>query len=106
MLVLARGANHLNEETSHLSLPQNQVPFVHAEVFKRAFQSGADVMYAGFPNKEKVVEHISKLTLSVDPRARRCEDLSGDVFKQLWSKLRACPAWLTRAQTEVILLSC
>ena len=23
----------------------------------------------------------------------RCDDLSGDVFKQLLSKLRACPAW-------------
>ena len=50
-------------------------------------------MFAGFLNKEKIVEQITRLLLSTDTCARRCEDLSGDVFKQLLNKLRACPAW-------------
>ena len=83
--VFAQGASHLNEasyRTCH-SIVQHQVPFVRAEVFKKAFPAGAEVMFAGFPNKEKIVEQIRKLPLSADTCARGCEDLSGDVFKQL-----------------------
>ena len=47
-------------------------------------------MFAGFLNNEKIDEHNSKLPLSA---GRRCEDLSGAVFKQLLGKLRACSAW-------------
>ena len=84
--VFAQSANHLNEAGYRIchSLAQHQVPFVHAEVFKKAFLAGAEVMFAGFPNKEKIVEQISKLPLSARVR--------GDVFKQLLSKLRACLA--------------
>ena len=58
----AQGASHLNEvsyRTCH-SFAQHQVPFAHAEVFKTAFLAGAEVMFAGFPNKEKIVEQISR----------------------------------------------
>ena len=91
----AEGAGHLNKASYRIchSLAHYLVPFVHAEVFKKAFLAGAEVMFAGFPNKEKLVEQISKLPRSADTPASRCEDLSGDVFKQLLSKLRACPAW-------------
>ena len=77
----------LNEASNRIchSLAQHQVLFAHAEVFKWAFQAGAEVMFAGFPNKENIVEQISKMPLSADTSARRCEDLSGDVFKQLLS---------------------
>ena len=60
---------------------------------KKAVLSGGEVMFAGFPNKETIVEQINKLPLSGDTCTCRCEDLSGDVFKELLSKLRACPAW-------------
>ena len=81
---MAQGANHRNEASYRIchSLAQNQVPFAHAKV-----------LFAGFPNKDKIVEQISKLRLSADTCARRCDDLSGDVFKQLLSKLQACPPW-------------
>ena len=36
---------------------------------------------------------MNRLPLSADTCARSCEDLSGDVFKQLLGKLQACPAW-------------
>ena len=88
----AEGASHLNEAVYRIcySIARHLMPFIHAEVFKKAFLAGAEVMFAGFQNKEKIVEQISKLPLSADTSARRCEDLSGDVFKQLLSKLRAC----------------
>ena len=92
--VLAQGASHVNEARYHIrhSLAQHQVLFVHAEVFKTAFLAGVEDMLAGFPNKEKSVEEISRLAISADTCARRCEDLSGDVFKQLLKYLRACSA--------------
>ena len=95
MSVFAQGASHLNEASYRIYhfLAQHQVPFAHGELFKKAFLSGGEVMFAGFPNKVKIVEQINKLPLSVDTCACRCEDLSGDVFKELLSKLRACPAW-------------
>ena len=46
-----------------------------------------------FRIKRKLSNILTKLPLSADTSARGCEDLSGDVFKQLLSKLRACPAW-------------
>ena len=93
--VFAQGVSHLNKASyrSCHSFEQHQVLFVHAEVFKKAFQAGAEVMFAAFPNKEKIVEQIRNLPLSADTSARGWEGLSGDVFKQLLSKLRACPAW-------------
>ena len=93
--VFTQGASHLNEASYRIchSLAQHQVPFTHAEVFKKAFMVGAEVMFAGFLTKQKIIEHISKLPLSADACVRRCDDLSGDDFKQLLSKLRACPAW-------------
>ena len=68
MSVFAQGANHLNEAVYRIfcSLAQHQVPLAYAEVFKKAFQAGAKVMFTGFPNKEKIVEYISKLPLSAD----------------------------------------
>ena len=74
MSVFAQGASHLNEASYRIchSLAQHQVPFAHAEVFKKAFLAGAEVMFVGFPNKEKIVEHIRKLLLSADTCARCC----------------------------------
>ena len=93
MSVFAQGAGHLNEVSYRIShsLARHQVPLAHAKVFNTAFLAGAEVVFVGFPNKEKSVEQISKLPLSADTCARRCE--SGDVFKPLLSRLRACPAW-------------
>ena len=75
--VFAQGATRLNEAGHRVchSLAQYQIPFAQAEMFKKAFLAGAEVMFAGFPNKEKIVKKISKLPLSADTCARRCEDL-------------------------------
>ena len=54
------------------------MPFVHDEVFKKAFLAGAEAMFASFPNKEKHFEQVSKLLLSADICAHRCEGLSGN----------------------------
>ena len=43
--------------------------------------------------KTKIVQQIGKLPLSPDTCARRCDDLSGDIFTQLMTKLRACPSF-------------
>ncbi|KAI0217488.1 CD109 antigen [Lamellibrachia satsuma] len=93
MSVFAQGAGHLNEASYRIShsLARHQVPLAHAKVFNTAFLAGAEVVFVGFPNKEKSVEQISKLPLSADTCARRCE--SGDVFKPPLSRLRACPTW-------------
>ena len=53
--------------------------------------ASAEVLFAGFQNKDKVVQQIGKLPLSPDTCARRCDELSGDIFTQLVTKLRACP---------------
>ena len=39
------------------------------------------------------MQQIGKLPLSPDTCARRCDELSGDIFTQLKTKLRACPAF-------------
>ena len=44
-------------------------------------------------NKDKIVQQIGKLPLSPDTCARRCDELSGDIFTQLIAKLRVCPAF-------------
>ena len=53
--------------------------------------ASAEVLFAGFQNKDKIVQQIGKLPLSPDTCARRCDELSGDIFTQLMTKLRACP---------------
>ena len=54
--------------------------------------ASAEVLFAGFQNKDKIVQHIGKLPLSHDTCARRCDELSGGIFTQLMTKLRTCPA--------------
>ena len=50
-------ASHVNETSYRIchSLAQHQMPFAHAKVFKKAFLAGAEVIFAGFPNKIKIV---------------------------------------------------
>ena len=93
--VFTETSSHVNEASYRIcySLAQHQVPFSHAEMFKKAFMSSAEVLFASFPNKDKIVQQIGKLPLSSDTCARRCDDLSGDIFVQLMAKLRACPAF-------------
>ena len=43
--------------------------------------------------RTKIVQQIGKLPLSPDTCARRCDELSGDIFTQLMTKLRACPVF-------------
>ncbi|KAI0223668.1 Protein ZBED8 [Lamellibrachia satsuma] len=74
-------------------LAQHQVPFAHAELFKKAFMASAKVLFAGFQNKDKIVQQTGKLHLSPDTCACRCDELSGDILTQLMTKLRACPAF-------------
>ena len=89
-------SSHLNEASYRICylLAQYQVPFTHSELFKKAFMASAEVLFAGFQNKDKIVQQIGKLTLSPDTCARQCDELSGDIFTQLMTKLRACPAFL------------
>ena len=68
-------------------LAQHQVLFTHAELFKKAFMASAKVLYAGFQNKDKIMQQIGKLPLSPDTCTRRCDELSGDIFTQLMTKL-------------------
>ena len=93
--VFTETSSHVNEASYRIcySLAQHQVPFSHAEMFKKAFMSSAEVLFASFPNKDKSVQQIGKLPLSSDTCARRCDDLSGDIFVELMAKLRACPAF-------------
>ena len=78
-------SSHLNEASYHICslLVQPQVPLTYAELFKKAFMASAEVLFAGFQNKDKIVQHIGKLPLSPDTCARRCDELSGDIFAQL-----------------------
>ena len=55
--------------------------------------ANAEVLFAGLQNKDKIVQQIGKLPLSPDTCARGCDELSGDIFMQLMTKLRACPAF-------------
>ena len=55
--------------------------------------ASAEVLFAGFQNKDKIVQQIGKLPLSPDTCARRYDELSGDIFMQLMTKLRAFPAF-------------
>ena len=86
-------SSHLNEASYRICylLAQHQVPLTHAQLFKKAFMASAEVLFAGFQNKDKIVQQIGKLPLSPDTCARRCDELSGDIFTQLMTKLRACP---------------
>ena len=86
---------HLNEASYRICylLAQHQVPLTHAELFKKAFMASAEVLFAGFQNKDKIVQQIGKLPLSPDTCARRCDELSGDIFMQLMTKLGSCPAF-------------
>ena len=86
-------SSNLNEASYRICylLAQHQVLFTHAELFKKAFMARAEVLFAGFQNKDKIVQQIGKLSLSPDTCARRCDELSGDIFTQLVTKLRACP---------------
>ena len=88
-------SSHFNEASCRICylLAQHQVPFTHAELFKKAFMISAEVLFAGFQNKDKIVQQIGKLPLTPDTCARRCDELSGDIFTQLITKLRACPAF-------------
>ena len=55
--------------------------------------ASAEVLFAGFQNKDKIVQQSGKLPLSPDTCARRCDELSGDIFTLLMTKLRVCPAF-------------
>ena len=89
-------SSHLNEASYRICylLAQHQVPFTHSELFKKAFMASGEVLFAGFQNKDKIVQQNGKLPLSPDACARRYNELSGDIFTQLMTKLRACPAFL------------
>ena len=65
-------SSHLNEASYRICylLAQHQVPFTHAELFKKAFIASAEVLFAGFQNKDKIVQLIEKLPLSPDTCAR------------------------------------
>ena len=78
-------SNHFNEGSYRICylLAQHQVPFTHAALFKKAFMASAEVLFAGFQNKDKIVQHIGKLPLSTDTCARRCDEFSGDVCSAL-----------------------
>ena len=56
-------SSHLNEASCHICylLAQHQVLFTHAELFKKAFMASAEVLFAGFQNKDKIVQQIGKL---------------------------------------------
>ena len=86
-------SSHLNEASYRICylLAQHQVLFTHAELFKKTFMASAEVLFAGFQNKDKIVQQIGTLPLSPDTCARRCDELIGDIFTQLVTKLRACP---------------
>ena len=88
-------SSHLNEASYRICylFAQHQVPFTHADLFKKAFMASAKVLFAGFQNKDNIVQQIGKLPLSPDTCARRCDELSGDIFTQLMTKLPACPAF-------------
>ena len=81
-------SSHLNEASYHICYLLG-----HTELFKKAFMGSAEVLFAGFQNKDKIVQQIGKLPLSPDTCAHRCYELSGDIFTQLMTKLRACPAF-------------
>ena len=89
--VFTNTSSHLNEASYRICylLAQHQVPLTHAELFKKAFMASAKVLFAGFQNKDKIVQQIGKLPLAPDT----CDELSGDIFTQLMTKLRACPAF-------------
>ena len=76
-------SSHINEASYRICylLAQHQVKLTHAELFK-----SAEVLFAGFQNKDKIVQQIGKLPLSPDTCARRCDELSGDIFTQLMTK--------------------
>ena len=84
-------SSHVNEASYRIcySLAQRQVPFSHAEMFKKAFVSSADFLFASFPNKDKIVQQIGKLPLSSDTCTRRCDDLSGDIENDKF-RVRLC----------------
>ena len=77
------------------------MPFPHAELFKKTFMASAEVLFAGVQNKDKIVQQIGKLPLSPDTCARRCDELSGDIFTQLMTTLRACPACFVQLMVSV-----
>ena len=56
-------SSHLNEASCHICylLAQHQVLFTHAELFKKAFMASAEVLFAGFQNKDKIVQQFGKL---------------------------------------------
>ena len=89
-------SSHLNEASYRICylLAQHQVSLTHAQLFKNAFMASAEVLFAGFQNKDKIMQQIGKLALSNDTCARRCDELSGNISMQLMTKLRACPAFL------------
>ena len=86
-------SSHLNEASYRICylFAQHQLLFTHAELLKKTFMASAEVLFAGFQNKDKIVQQIGKLPLAPDTCARRCDELSGDIFTQLVTKLRACP---------------
>ena len=64
--------NHLNEASYRIYylLAQHQVPLTQPALFKKAFMASAEVLFAGFQNKDKIVQQIGKLLLSPDTCAR------------------------------------
>ena len=95
VFVFTNTSSHLNEASCRICylLAQHQVPLTYAELFNKAFMASAEVLFAGFQNKDKIVLQIGKLPLSTDTCARRCDELNGGIFIQLMTKLRACPAF-------------
>ena len=73
-------SSHLNEDSYRICylLAQHQVSFTHAELFKNAFMASAEILFASFQNKDKIVKQTGKLPLSPDTCACRCDDLSGN----------------------------
>ena len=51
-------SSHLNEVSYRICclLAQHQVPFTHAELFKKAFIDSAEVLFAGFQNKDRATD--------------------------------------------------
>ena len=63
-------SSHPNEASYRICslLVQPQVPLTYAELFKKAFMASAEVLFADFQNKDKIMQHIGKLPLSPDTR--------------------------------------
>ena len=84
-----KAATEASFRVSHL-LSKHKKPFTDGDLFKEAMAITAETVFNGFKNKDDIKTALRSVQLGPNTVARRVEEMSGDVDRQVLKDLSHC----------------